>query len=44
MSAPLNQLTAGDFLLEAADTQTGLPYEYGAEDPGVAFDCSGLAQ
>jgi cell wall-associated NlpC family hydrolase len=44
VSAPLNQLTAGDFLLEAADTQTGLPYDYGAEDPGVAFDCSGLTQ
>lgn len=44
MSAPLNQLTAGDFLLEAADMQAGLPYEFGAEEPGVAFDCSGLAQ
>ena len=24
--------------------QIGTPYEWGAEDPGVAFDCSGLTQ
>jgi cell wall-associated NlpC family hydrolase len=27
-----------------AEAQIGTPYEWGAEDPGVAFDCSGLTQ
>lgn len=40
----LNQVTAGNFLLEAAEREAGLPYQYGAEEPGVAFDCSGLVQ
>lgn len=40
----LNQLTAGRLLLAAAETQSGLPYVYGAEEPGVAFDCSGLTE
>ena len=27
-----------------AEAQIGTPYRWGAEDPGVAFDCSGLTQ
>lgn len=27
-----------------AEAQIGTPYEWGAEQPGVAFDCSGLTQ
>jgi cell wall-associated NlpC family hydrolase len=27
-----------------AEAELGVPYRWGAEDPGVAFDCSGLAQ
>ena len=30
--------------LAYAESQLGTPYQWGAEDPGVAFDCSGLAQ
>jgi len=30
--------------LAYADSQLGTPYQWGAEDPGVAFDCSGLTQ
>ncbi len=28
--------------MAAAQSQLGVPYQWGAEDPGVAFDCSGL--
>jgi cell wall-associated NlpC family hydrolase len=28
----------------AAESQIGVPYEWGGEDPGVGFDCSGLTQ
>lgn len=28
--------------VRAAETQVGTPYVWGAEDPGVGFDCSGL--
>jgi peptidoglycan DL-endopeptidase CwlO len=28
--------------VQAAESQLGVPYEWGAEDPGVGFDCSGL--
>lgn len=27
-----------------AQAQIGVPYRFGAEDPGIAFDCSGLVQ
>jgi cell wall-associated NlpC family hydrolase len=30
--------------VQFALAQVGTPYRWGAEDPGVAFDCSGLAQ
>jgi cell wall-associated NlpC family hydrolase len=30
--------------VQFALSQVGIPYRWGAEDPGVAFDCSGLAQ
>ncbi|MEY9936984.1 NlpC/P60 family protein [Streptacidiphilus sp. MAP5-3] len=30
--------------LAYARSQIGVPYQWGAEDPGRAFDCSGLAQ
>lgn len=28
--------------VQAAESQLGVPYQWGAEDPGVGFDCSGL--
>lgn len=31
-------------VLKAAESQLGVPYVYGGEDPGVDFDCSGLVQ
>ena len=31
-------------ILEAAYSQLGVPYVYGAESPGVALDCSGFTQ
>lgn len=33
---------AGAVAVAAAESQLGVPYEWGASDPGVAFDCSGL--
>lgn len=33
-----------DRIISTALTQLGLPYVYGAESPGRAFDCSGLTQ
>jgi cell wall-associated NlpC family hydrolase len=30
--------------VSAAESQEGVPYIYGAESPGVGFDCSGLMQ
>jgi cell wall-associated NlpC family hydrolase len=33
---------AGDLAVRAAESQLGVPYVWGAEDPGVGFDCSGL--
>jgi cell wall-associated NlpC family hydrolase len=36
--------TAGAVALDWALAQVGTPYRWGAETPGVAFDCSGLVQ
>jgi hypothetical protein len=33
-----------DDLIAAATGQVGVPYAFGQETPGVAFDCSGLTQ
>lgn len=33
-----------DRIISIAKTAIGLPYVYGAETPGVAFDCSGLTE
>lgn len=33
---------AGTVAVRAAETQLGVPYVWGAEDPGSGFDCSGL--
>jgi cell wall-associated NlpC family hydrolase len=30
--------------VQAAESQLGVPYQWGGEDPGVGFDCSGLTQ
>ena len=30
--------------MAAAESQLGVPYVYGGEEPGVGFDCSGLVQ
>jgi cell wall-associated NlpC family hydrolase len=32
----------GSGAVAAAESQIGVPYQWGAEQPGVAFDCSGL--
>jgi cell wall-associated NlpC family hydrolase len=36
--------SAAHAAVEFALAQVGTPYEWGAESPGVAFDCSGLVQ
>jgi len=35
---------SGEAAVAAAMTQIGVPYVWGAEKPGVGFDCSGLVQ
>ena len=35
---------AAQAIINAAYSQLGVPYLWGGEDPGVGFDCSGLAQ
>lgn len=35
---------AGGVAVRAAESQIGVPYQWGAEDPGHGFDCSGLTQ
>lgn len=37
-------LTAAGTAVAFANKELGIPYVYGAESPGVAFDCSGLTQ
>jgi len=34
----------GPGAVQAAQSQLGVPYVWGGEDPGVGFDCSGLTQ
>lgn len=42
-SGPLPPASGGaGAAVAAAESQLGVPYRRGAEDPGVAFDCSGL--
>jgi cell wall-associated NlpC family hydrolase len=36
--------SAGMAAVQAAESQLGLPYVWGGEQPGVGFDCSGLVQ
>jgi len=35
---------AAGVAVRAAESQIGVPYQWGAEDPGHGFDCSGLTQ
>jgi cell wall-associated NlpC family hydrolase len=42
-SAPPVSSKAG-IAVNAAMSQLGVPYQFGAESPGVAFDCSGLTK
>jgi cell wall-associated NlpC family hydrolase len=39
---PPSNGSQGAAAVAAAESQLGVPYEYGAEQPGVGFDCSGL--
>jgi cell wall-associated NlpC family hydrolase len=41
---PTGAAAAAQRAVQSALAQVGTPYRWGAEDPGVAFDCSGLAQ
>ena len=42
--APAEASTAAGTAVEYALAQIGTPYRWGAETPGVGFDCSGLVQ
>jgi cell wall-associated NlpC family hydrolase len=39
-----NRTNAGLEALKHGETQQGVPYVWGGEDPGIGFDCSGLTQ
>ncbi len=43
-SKKVGDATPGDRAVQAALTQLGVPYVWGGETPGKAFDCSGLVQ
>lgn len=43
LSNPPGNGSAGQ-AVAAAESQIGVPYQWGAEDPGHGFDCSGLTQ
>ena len=47
-TAPVPSLSGGSTVAQAAVayalSQLGTPYQWGGENPGVAFDCSGLTQ
>jgi cell wall-associated NlpC family hydrolase len=42
ISGPVGSIAQA--VLSAARSQVGVPYEWGAESPGSAFDCSGFTQ
>jgi cell wall-associated NlpC family hydrolase len=44
LTNPTGPAAAAQEAVRFALAQVGTPYRWGAEDPGVAFDCSGLAQ
>lgn len=41
---PVATAPGGQGAVQAAESQIGVPYEWGGEQPGVGFDCSGLTQ
>ncbi|MHB8439704.1 MAG: C40 family peptidase [Acidimicrobiales bacterium] len=43
-SANLPASSGGQGAVRAAESQIGVPYQWGAESPGHGFDCSGLTQ
>jgi cell wall-associated NlpC family hydrolase len=43
-SAPTTNSSAAAAAVAYAQSQLGVPYQWGGETPGVAFDCSGLVQ
>jgi len=42
--APVAASGAAARAVQAAESQIGVPYQWGGETPGVGFDCSGLTQ